>query len=215
MIRHFIARPRLTFCGLLGIALLIALPHHWRVPTRLLVAWDAGSGLYILLACWMMFRSDSKQISRRAASEDEGQLAILALTTLAAIASLAAIIAELAKAKNAAGHIEWQCIALSGATVFLSWTFMQTIFALHYAHEFFMENADGTLSGGLKFPGNETPDYWDFVYHSFVIGTAAQTADIEITSRILRRITTLHCVVAFFFNTTIFALTVNIGASLF
>ena len=106
-------------------------------------------------------------------------------------------------------------IALAGLTVFLSWSFMQTMFALHYAHEYYMEK-DGTLAEGLEFPGqNHQPDYWDFVYYAFVIGTSTATADVNIVSSVMRRITTLHCVVAFFFNTTILALTVNIGAGLF
>jgi uncharacterized membrane protein len=68
---------------------------------------------------------------------------------------------------------------------------------------------------GLEFPDeNLETDYWDFIYFSFIIGTAAQTADINITSKTFRRLVTLHCVIVFFFNMTILALTVKIGASL-
>jgi uncharacterized membrane protein len=101
-----------------------------------------------------------------------------------------------------------------GATVVLTWLFMQTMFALHYAHDFY-NNCSRNREGGLEFPGhNPMPDYWDFVYFSFVIRTAAQTADINITSENFRRIVALHSVIIFFFNTTILALTVNVGASL-
>jgi uncharacterized membrane protein len=95
-----------------------------------------------------------------------------------------------------------------------SWTFTHTIFAIHYAHEYYT-GPDDDLAQGLEFPGHGAPDYWDFVYYSFVIGTACATADVNVTSKSIRRITTLHCVVAFFFNTTILALTVNIGAGFF
>ena len=78
-----------------------------------------------------------------------------------------------------------------------------------------LRGPEDELSEGLEFPGHEPPDYWDFVYYSFIIGTACATADVNVTSKNMRRITTLHCVVAFFFNTTILALTVNIGAGFF
>ena len=105
-------------------------------------------------------------------------------------------------------------VALAGLTVFLSWTFMQTMFALHYAHEYYIDR-NGKPAGGLDFPGDEKPDYWDFVYFAIVIGASAQTADVSITSKIIRRLVTLHSTVAFFFNAIILALTISIGAGLF
>ena len=215
MIRYIKARPRLTIAAIIGSALLFMLPDSWRQPTRLIVAWDSSTGLYLILAAWMMVKSNTEKISLRAASQDEGRMLILTLTIVAALTSLAAIVAELTTAKGLNGHSQWQHIALAGLTVFLSWTFMQTMFALHYAHEFYMQRG-GEFAEGLEFPGhNHKPDYWDFVYYSFVIGTSTATADVNITSGIMRKTTTLHCVVSFFFNTTILALTVNIGAGLF
>jgi uncharacterized membrane protein len=98
--------------------------------------------------------------------------------------------------------------------VALSWLLVQFIFALHYAHEFYAPGAD-QQRGGLAFPGNEAPDYWDFVHFAVVIGVAAQTADIAFTSKTLRRIGTVHSLVAFAFNTLVLALSINLAASLF
>ena len=117
---------------------------------------------------------------------------------------------DVALAKSLKDQGEWRHVALAASTVVLSWTFLHTIFAVHYAHEYY-----SGPDRGLEFPGDEPPDYWDFIYYSFVIGTACATADVNVASKGLRRITTLHCIVAFFFNTTILALTVNIGASFF
>ena len=92
---------------------------------------------------------------------------------------------------------------------------MQTMFALHYAHEYYSPKYKEDTRA-LDFPDKETkPDYWDFAYFSFIIGTAAQTADVNIVSRLIRRVAMLHCIVIFFFNTTILALTINIAASIF
>ncbi len=208
------AQPRF-FIAVLAVALLwLFLPWDWRASTRLLAAWDCATGLYLLMALEMMARSNIDSLRHRAALRDEGELVILGLTSITALISLGGIVAELAAAKSLRGHNEWQHIALAVLTVLLSWTFTHTIFAIHYAHEYYAGPEDD-LTEGLEFLGNEPPDYWDFVYYSYVIGTACATADVNVTSKNMRRITTLHCVVAFFFNTTILALTVNIGAGFF
>jgi uncharacterized membrane protein len=205
------AQPRLITAILVGGLLCFVLPV--RGATRFLVAWDCSTALYLALALAMMARSNIEGIRVRAALQDEGQLVILGLTTITALVSLAGIMAELVTAKSLGSHGAWH-IALAGITVFLSWSFLHTIFAVHYAHEYYSPDDDGTAEG-LEFPGHEPPDYWDFTYYSFIIGTACATADVNITSKGMRRTTALHCTVAFFFNTTILALMVNIGAGFF
>ncbi|NBX04092.1 MAG: DUF1345 domain-containing protein [Alphaproteobacteria bacterium] len=214
ILSHLHVRPRLAISIVVGLLLLLILPHDWQQTTRMLVAWDIGIALYLTLAALMMARSNIESIRRRAALEDEGRIVILLLTTGAALASLVAIVVELSNARMLETSLRIEHMGLAGLTVILSWTFMQTMFALHYAHEFHTVEEE-IHAGGLEFPGHEAPDYWDFVYYSFIIGTAVATADVNVTSRPMRRITTLHCVVAFFFNTMILALTVNIGAGLF
>jgi uncharacterized membrane protein len=214
VLKYFIVRPRLLVAILLGLLIATVLPDSWRIITKLLVAWDSSVASYLAMAIIMMIRSDNTMIRRRAASQDEGSLIILFLTVFGAIASIAAIIAELVTAKGTSGNAEWQSVALAAVTVILTWVFMQTIFALHYAHEYY-NNRKKHGDGGLEFPVKyDTPQYMDFVYFSFIIGTAAQTADINITSTMIRGIVTIHCVVVFFFNTTILALAINIGAGL-
>jgi uncharacterized membrane protein len=208
------AQPRFFTATLIGALLWFLLPSDLARSTRLLVAWDSATGLYLVLAVVMMARSNIERIHDRAALEDEGQMVILGLTIITAVISLGGIGAEMAVAKTLKGHDEWQHIALAGLTVLLSWTFTHTMFAIHYAHEYYA-GPKNELAEGLEFPGDEPADYWDFVYYSFIIGTACATADVNVTSKNMRKITTLHCVVAFFFNTTILALTVNIGAGFF
>jgi uncharacterized membrane protein len=97
-------------------------------------------------------------------------------------------------------------------TVALSWAAVHTVFALHYAHEYYR----GGKPGGLQFPSgdeHEKPDYWDFVYFSFVIGMTAQVSDVGITNRTIRRTATAHGIASFVYNTALVALMVNIAAS--
>jgi uncharacterized membrane protein len=213
-VRFLKAQPRFFTSALVGILLWFFLPHEWRRSARLLVAWDCATGLYLTLAVVMMARSSTERIRYRAALQDEGQVLILILAAITAMISLGGTMAEMAAAKSLKGDGGGQHIALAVLTVLLSWMFAHTIFAIHYAHEYFA-GSEGDLAEGLEFPGHEPPDYWDFVYYSFVIGTATATADVNVTSKNMRRITTLHCVFAFFFNTTILALTVNVGAGFF
>ena len=70
----------------------------------------------------------------------------------------------------------------------------------------------------MKFPEPDEgfrPDYADFLYFSFTIAVASQTADVSITNRPMRRLVLLQSVLSFAFNTTILAFTINIAASLF
>ena len=92
---------------------------------------------------------------------------------------------------------------------------MQFTFAFRYAHEYYALSDDGpAVDGGLIFPGEEHPDYLDFLYFALVLGMTFQVSDIAITSRKLRRLAALLGLLGFLFNTVILALTVNIAAGL-
>jgi uncharacterized membrane protein len=211
--RFIAAQPRLILATALGVATMAAMPGAWEYTTRLLIAWDSAVVLYLALSLTMMARSNIDTIRSRTALQDSGRWAILLLTVAVAVASLAAIVIELGIAKNLQGHDKAAHIALAGATVLLSWGFMHTIFAIHYAHEYYAKRGND-IAGGLEFPGKQPPDYWDFIYYSFIIGTAAATADVNTLSKHMRNLTAIQCIIAFFFNTTILALCINIGASL-
>ena len=68
--------------------------------------------------------------------------------------------------------------------------------------------------GGLIFPNDEPPDYFDFAYFSFVIGMTWQVSDVQITSRRIRRIVLMHALLSFVYNTVILALSINIISGL-
>ena len=213
--RHLAARPRLAAAlavfGVVAAALSVLEP--WRWPTIALIAWNTAVALLIGLDLAMMAHSDEPSMRARAALLDDGDEAILALSVAAGVASLIAIVGELAVVKDLTGFSRVAHIALAGVTVVTAWTFIQVMFAVHYAHEWSLR-LGSTGGPGLHIPGEEHPDYWDFLYVAIVIGTSGQTADVEFTSKRMRRIGLAHCALAFFFNTTVLALTINIAASL-
>ena len=212
-------RPRLAISIAVGLAVGLAL---WLVPnpvissTRFIFAWDALLICFIGLTLPMMMECDETKIRARAASQDEGQHFVLALAVIAAVFSIIAIAAQLSLAKNEHGLLKAARVVLAFATVAGSWFFVQLIFALHYAHEYYGPDDGGDAQrGGLNFPDDDQPDYWDFLHFATIIGVAAQTADVAFTTKSLRHTGTVHGMVAFVFNTVVLALTINLLAGLF
>jgi uncharacterized membrane protein len=215
LIRFILARPRLFICALVSSVTVLVLPPSTppHAITRVIIGWNVGACLYLLLAARMMFWSTHERMRTRALQQDAGRIIILSMVVTVALLSLAAIVAELSVAKGMQGTLRFAHMALAALTLLSSWAFTQVMFALHYAHDYYAAEVRGN-SGGLDFPGGHAPDYGDFLYFACVIGTSGQTADISITSRTMRRTGLVHCVLAFFFNTTLVALTINIASGL-
>jgi uncharacterized membrane protein len=216
IIRQVRARPRLYISTGIAIVVGIFLPVDVASHgvTRWLIAWNAGTCLYVALAAIMMARSSQHRMRHRAQIQDDGQLVILLLVVVSAIASLAAIAGELAVVKDMHGSLRIAHIALSGITVLSSWAFIQVMFALHYAHDYYAAACHGRPVG-LAFPNDDKPGYGDFFHFAAIIGTSGQTADVSFVSKPMRRIGSVHCILSYLFNTTVLALLINIGASLF
>ena len=204
-------RPRLLGAALAGALVFGLLPAGWDVVSRYLVAWDIGVVIYLTAAAHLASRSGTDSIRRHARLEDVGALAVLMLTVVAALASLAAIAAELYGIHETRTSDLTFRLTVAGVTILCSWFFVHTIWAIHYAHEFYGDEGERR---GLDFPKEDSPDYWDFLYFSFNMGAAAQTSDVTIVSRNMRRLVLAHTILAFLFNTMILALAVNVGASL-
>jgi uncharacterized membrane protein len=205
---------RLLISIAVGMAVTLGLAMtDWSMATKLLLGWDIGVVLYLVLVYQLMVTCGIAEIRRRAAEDDEGAHALLILTSISGLAIMGAIVAELGIAKVSGQPRSGYGIAIAMATIFASWAFVHTIFALHYAHEYYGERGDLT-TGGVTFPGRQPPDYWDFLYFSLVIAMTSQVSDVVITSKVIRRIVTVHGALAFFFNVAVIGLTVNIISNL-
>lgn len=204
-------RPRLLGSAVVACLVFAALPWSWLVNSRLLAAWDIGVVCYLALAGIMALRSSTAKMQERAAQEDESAVVVLALTLAASVASLAAIAVELVGIRDGQAGQQASRLGIAAVTILCSWFFVHTIYAIHYAHEYY---GDGGERRGLVFPHENRPDYWDFLYFSFNLGAAAQTSDVAIVSRRMRRLALAHTILSFLFNTTVLALAVNVGAGL-
>ena len=215
---HLQLHPRLFAAAVIGILLALLLPEAWGPLLRMIVGWDVASTLYLVFATVMMARATSDGMRRRAALQDESGFTLLVLTAAAAAFSLCASTGLLSGFKDLPDAQKPVVLALVIFTIITSWFFLQLLFTLHYAHEFYgpaEEGEDTVERGGLQFPGApEAPAYIDFAYYSFTIGMTAQTSDTAVVSSTMRALTLAHGVLTFFFNTVILALSINIAASL-
>ncbi len=212
--RFYFARPRLVYAFLIGIAsaVLLPIPDDGDMLQRVLIGWNVAVYLYLGLIWTMMIRADDADVRSIAERQDESGYVVLTAVSLAALVSLAAIVLELANAKGTSAHHTFH-IALTAATVIGSWFLIPSIFGLHYAHFYYL--IDTGHPPPLIFPEKGLkPDYWDFMYFSFTIAVASQTAEIAPGSRWMRKAVLAQAVLSFFFNASILALSINISASL-
>jgi uncharacterized membrane protein len=214
IIKSIYIRPRVYLGAAVGVALLSFLPASIPEPVRETTSWCLGAAVYLVLAFRLMRTCQSDRIKLRAGVQDDSGILILGLILLAIFSSFSAIFGLLSEAKAASSHSKMLSIALAGATIFVSWMVMQVAFALHYAHQYYRPNHSVPGINSLDFPKDARPDYWGVFYFSTSIGAASQTPDVNINSKELRRLVTVHAIVAFFFNVAVVALMINLAASL-
>ena len=211
-------RWRLALALVVGVAAALLAPALLGTLARVVVGWVGFAATDLALILLGMWQADTDDIRRVAASEDLPRTQAFVLVVGAALASLGAVIGLMGSLKGISKDLRALHVVLSVAAVVLAWTLVHLVFTLRYAHTYYSSDEEtGQDTGGLVFPDDQgrddrpklTPNYLDFVYFSFIIGMTAQTADIGIGSRELRRVSLLHSLIAFVFNTVIVALTIG------
>jgi uncharacterized membrane protein len=176
-------------------------------------AWDVGSFLFILFTLVSFARRLGRDISADAKRHQEGEWTVFTLTVLGAVMSFAAIFLFSQAAERKAHEAFY--LGFVVITLVLSWATTHLTFAIRYAHEYYSYDRGGKeVDGGIAFPQDERPDYFDFIYFSFCLGMTFQVSDCNVTAKKLRRLATVQGLIGFLFNTVILALSVNIAASL-
>ncbi|MGC2458253.1 MAG: DUF1345 domain-containing protein [Gallionellaceae bacterium] len=205
-------RPRLTIAIVTGIVVGLMLPLQWRPVTRALTGWNVAVWSYLCLMGWLMMRANHARVRRIAEQEEKNAAVILAVMSVAAIASLVAIIMELSTVKDLSFSRRLVHYAFTGSTVFGSWCLVATLFTFHYARVFYQSPVE---KRALRFPDDEENlDYWDFLYFSFTIAVAAQTSDVSVMTRSMRKTVLAQSILSFLFNVAILGLSINIAAGL-
>lgn len=179
------------------------------VSTHLLIGWDAGAAAYVALLWRLFMTAGGEDVRRRAAEQDEGPSLLLIIVLAAIASSLGAVVAAMVHARAGSGDVRGVTAAFAGVTLVLSWVVLQSVFVLHYAHRHF---GDGAGQGGFDFPGEAPTTYRDFIYLAFGIGATFQVADTAVRTSRLRNLVIAHAVTAYFYNTAVLALGINIIA---
>ncbi|QNQ08754.1 DUF1345 domain-containing protein [Sphingomonas alpina] len=199
-----IAPPRfLAFAILFVIGLAILIPPLGK-GLGTMAAFDIAAAAFLALVTPLL---GSKADAMRAHTKDNdaNRALLLAITATVTIVILVSVVSEMMGGKSTSFGT-----ALIVVTLILAWLFSNTIYALHYAHLFYLDNGTGKDSGGVDIPKCSEPDYWDFVYFSFTLGMTFQTSDVEITAPRIRRVVIGHCLAAFVFNIGVLAFTINV-----
>jgi uncharacterized membrane protein len=210
---HLHARPRLFIAVCLGALAFLGLttaPATAELSghTRAALAIDGGAIIFLGSTWHMMLRSTKERMLRRARLEDEGAQVILVLTGGGIVLSLVIIAMEMHGAKDLPPVSLALHTALAVTTILATWFVTHTLFALRYAHAYYMGHR------GMDFHSEREPDYMDFLYQAATVAVTGATSDVEISSPLIRRITLAHCVVSFFLNMAVLGLTINIIAGL-
>jgi uncharacterized membrane protein len=208
MLKHLARHSRLLSSAATALVLYFLLPHEWMWLTRLLVSWNAGVLLFLVLACKLMFGLNAAQLTRKYEEEDEAAPLILVVSIVGAILAMASIVAFLSGLGSAG---KGPHIALAALTVIDTWVLIPTMFTLHYADMFY---SVGSKERPLRFPDTKEPVFWDFAYFSFTISAACQTADVSTAQGTIRKVVIAHSVLSFFFNASILGFAINVTAGL-
>ncbi|WP_052699126.1 DUF1345 domain-containing protein [Hyphomicrobium sp. 99] len=216
--RSLVLRPRVLLAAAVAALTLSLLPSSLHASVREAIAWCLSGVAYLAMTFRVMSQCHSDRIRTRAARQDDSGIVILVLVLLAIFSSFAAIFGLLSAAKGATNEEKIFFVGLAAATIVISWLVTQVTFTLHYAHEYYAPRQFSQQSKKivypLAFPNDPSPDYWDFFYFATSFGAGSQTSDVSINSKEIRRLAILHAIVAFFFNTMVLALTINLAASL-
>jgi uncharacterized membrane protein len=206
------ARQRLLLGLAAGAATFVALRGELRFASAAIAGWNAVAVVILALDWVIIWTTPQRKIRQLAQQQDLSRFLVFIFVVVTASAALLAVgFLVSVKSSQSGGHFIAHLL-LTLMTVVFSWTLVHTVYGLRYAHAFYGDSDEPGMNrhaGGLIFPGDRSPDYFDFAYFSFVIGMTCQVSDVQITSRRLRRITLFHSVLSFGFNTMILALLIN------
>lgn len=220
---HYIDRIhrnyRYLIALLAGLAIFLCARPYSSAEFTFMISW-IGFAVCVLFFSWItILIKHPKQISTVASEQDASYLVIFTLVVAAAFTSLFAIILLLRRMPAGPERSLNMHILLSIVAVGLSWLLIHTLFTIRYAHLYYTLPTNAVedshnYAGGLLFPGEGLPDFLDFAYFSFVVGMTFQTADVSISGRTIRRLSLLHGLLSFVYNTSIIALSINIISGL-
>ena len=187
----------------------------WRslaVAPALLAGFDAGALLFFASLYSLFNDSDAASMRQRSQANepDHNLLIVLALAIVGVI--VAAVWTEILAISSETEENDAWMIGLAMVSLAMTWLFANALGAIHYAHLWYLPSTDGSDSRGLDFAGADPhPDYREFTYFATGRSRTFQVSDVTVTKKHMRRIVTVHSLLAFVFNISVIALTVSVA----
>ncbi len=206
------ARHRFVFGLAASAAVFFTTRGHLRLWSAVISGWNAFAFVILALDWLTIWTTPQRKIRERAQQEDLSRLLVFIFVVVASFAALCAVVFFVRVHKGQMHQHFLIHLLLTLSTVISAWALLHTVYSFRYAHAFYGDSGEPCVqkdAGGLIFPGDQPPNYFDFAYFSFVVGMTCQVSDVQITSRRMRRITLVHSVLSFGFNTLILALLIN------
>jgi uncharacterized membrane protein len=190
----------------------IVLLRFVSFPLALVGGWDAAALTFLGTVWPIISRADGAHVEQLATREDETRISATALLIGASVASLLGVGLALSLAGKESGTTRVLLIGVALVTVMLSWTVVNTVFTLRYAHLHYASSAGGIAFAGPA--GPEQPNYRDFAYVAFTIGMTYQVSDTGLLTKRFRRVLLVHAFLAYLFGVVIIAAVINVIAGL-
>ncbi|WBC15581.1 DUF1345 domain-containing protein [Micromonospora sp. WMMA1998] len=204
------AAVQLAVMGLVGVACGTAAGVLVRPVLAPLVGWDAAALAWLALEWTRLSRSDAARTARLAKLEDPGRAMRDALLLAACLGSLLAMGMVFTTAGQVSPGLARAVYAGLGVlSVVLSWFVVHTVFTTRYARLYYSGEP-----GGVDFHQDEPPDFTDFAYVAFTVGTTFQVSDTDVSDRTVRRTVLRQTLLSYLFGAVIVAATVNLLATL-
>ena len=202
---------RLRFGAALGAGLLAfgLMPAALPLAGRAVAAWDAFALTSLALIWCVISTADAGHTRAIAERESPGRAVAFVFVPVAVACSLSAVglLLSTGMMPSLPPSLRTLHVVLAVTGVVSAWLLLHTVFTLRYAHLYYDA---GPEPGGLLFPpGSPRPAYFDFAYLAFVVGMTSQTADVTISSPVLRRAVLLHGLLSFGFNTAVVAVSIS------
>jgi uncharacterized membrane protein len=196
-----------------GVTIAVVLLAYAPWELAVVAGWDAAAVAYLGSVWHLVLGADGTDTERLATREDNTRTTSTVLLVAVCVASLLGVGFALSLAGEMTGAARVLLVALAAATVTLSWTVLNTVYTLRYAHLYY-----GPAPGGVGFGDPdpvERPAYRDFAYLAFTIGMTYQVSDTTLHNRRFRRTVLSHALLAYVFGVVIVAGAINLIASLF
>jgi uncharacterized membrane protein len=208
----------------IGLTLLVAAAVYFALwntlewPVRLVVAWCGGATFFLIQTASLFAQLDAEGVRERCQQRvTEGHTPMLVGGVLVVFVSIGTVISLL---DNVQAHSRFYTLHLGSsiAAIGASWLILQTMYAIYYARLFYQgppRRMGPPVTGGLRFPTDAPPDYWDFMYFSCTIAMCYSVSDIAVTSKFIRLVTLSQALICFFYYTVIIGLVMNVMSTAF